>query len=81
MVSAICGGEVRRDSGQIESPNYPDDYRPNKVCTWKIIVPQGFHVGLIFQSFEVGYMSLAFFVCYFHAVFYNYPQNALQQSV
>uniref|UniRef100_A0A8C1UIL1 Uncharacterized protein n=1 Tax=Cyprinus carpio TaxID=7962 RepID=A0A8C1UIL1_CYPCA len=53
MVSAICGGEVRRDSGQIESPNYPDDYRPNKVCMWKIIVPQGFHVGLIFQSFEI----------------------------
>uniref|UniRef100_A0A8C1ZQE7 Metalloendopeptidase n=1 Tax=Cyprinus carpio TaxID=7962 RepID=A0A8C1ZQE7_CYPCA len=56
MVSAICGGEVRRDSGQIESPNYPDDYRPNKVCMWKIIVPQGFHVGLIFQSFEVGFI-------------------------
>uniref|UniRef100_A0A8C1ZQM7 Metalloendopeptidase n=1 Tax=Cyprinus carpio TaxID=7962 RepID=A0A8C1ZQM7_CYPCA len=52
VYEAICGGEVRRDSGQIESPNYPDDYRPNKVCMWKIIVPQGFHVGLIFQSFE-----------------------------
>uniref|UniRef100_A0A8C1CKL4 Metalloendopeptidase n=1 Tax=Cyprinus carpio carpio TaxID=630221 RepID=A0A8C1CKL4_CYPCA len=52
VYEAICGGEVRRDSGQIESPNYPDDYRPNKVCTWKIIVPQGFHVGLVFQSFE-----------------------------
>ncbi len=60
MDSAICGGEVRRDSGQIESPNYPDDYRPNKVCTWKIIVPQGFHVGLVFQSFEVGCTSLVF---------------------
>ncbi len=45
---------MRRDSGQIESPNYPDDYRPNKVCMWNIIVPQGFHVGLVFQSFEVG---------------------------
>uniref|UniRef100_A0A672L251 Metalloendopeptidase n=1 Tax=Sinocyclocheilus grahami TaxID=75366 RepID=A0A672L251_SINGR len=53
VYEAICGGEVRRDSGQIESPNYPDDYRPNKVCMWKIIVPQGFHVGLIFQSFEI----------------------------
>uniref|UniRef100_A0A672P4E9 Metalloendopeptidase n=1 Tax=Sinocyclocheilus grahami TaxID=75366 RepID=A0A672P4E9_SINGR len=53
VYEAICGGDVRRDSGQIESPNYPDDYRPNKVCTWKIIVPQGFHVGLVFQSFEI----------------------------
>ncbi|KAA0704371.1 Bone morphogenetic protein 1 [Triplophysa tibetana] len=53
IYEAICGGEVERDSGQIESPNYPDDYRPNKVCVWKIIVPQGFHVGLSFQSFEI----------------------------
>ncbi|XP_056323116.1 bone morphogenetic protein 1b isoform X1 [Danio aesculapii] len=53
VYEAICGGEVRRDSGQIESPNYPDDYRPNKACTWKIVVPEGFHVGLVFQSFEI----------------------------
>uniref|UniRef100_A0A8D0CLR5 Metalloendopeptidase n=1 Tax=Scleropages formosus TaxID=113540 RepID=A0A8D0CLR5_SCLFO len=53
VYEAICGGEVRRDSGQIQSPNYPDDYRPNKVCVWKITVAQGFHVGLTFQSFEI----------------------------
>ncbi|NP_001034901.1 bone morphogenetic protein 1b precursor [Danio rerio] len=53
VYEAICGGEVRRDSGQIESPNYPDDYRPNKACIWKIVVPEGFHVGLVFQSFEI----------------------------
>ena len=52
--SAICGGEVKKDSGQIQSPNYPDDYRPNKVCVWKITVAQGYHVGLTFQSFEVS---------------------------
>lgn len=51
--AAICGGEVKKDSGQIQSPNYPDDYRPNKVCVWKISVAQGYHVGLTFQSFEV----------------------------
>lgn len=44
---------MKRDNGQIQSPNYPDDYRPNKVCIWKISVSQGFHVGLTFQSFEV----------------------------
>lgn len=51
--AAICGGEVKKDNGQIQSPNYPDDYRPNKVCVWKITVAQGYHVGLTFQSFEV----------------------------
>ncbi|XP_076875977.1 bone morphogenetic protein 1b isoform X2 [Brachyhypopomus gauderio] len=50
---AICGGEIQRDSGQIQSPNYPDDYRPNKVCVWKVTVAEGFHVGLSFQSFEI----------------------------
>lgn len=52
--AAICGGEVKKDNGQIQSPNYPDDYRPNKVCIWKISVAQGYHVGLTFQSFEVS---------------------------
>lgn len=54
VFTAICGGEVKRDNGQIQSPNYPDDYRPNKVCVWKVTVAQGFHVGLTFQSFEVA---------------------------
>lgn len=44
---------MKKDNGQIQSPNYPDDYRPNKVCVWKITVAQGYHVGLTFQSFEV----------------------------
>ena len=51
--AAICGGEVQKDSGHIQSPNYPDDYRPSKVCVWRIAVPDGFHVGLSFQAFEV----------------------------
>ncbi|XP_023693831.1 bone morphogenetic protein 1-like isoform X1 [Paramormyrops kingsleyae] len=50
---AICGGDLSRDSGQIQSPNYPDDYRPNKVCVWRVTVAPGFHVGLAFQSFEI----------------------------
>ncbi|XP_041914774.1 bone morphogenetic protein 1-like [Alosa sapidissima] len=50
---AICGGEISRNSGQIQSPNYPDDYRPHKVCVWKVTVAEGFHVGLSFQSFEI----------------------------
>ncbi|NXW91663.1 BMP1 protein, partial [Alopecoenas beccarii] len=50
---AICGGDVKKDNGHIQSPNYPDDYRPSKVCVWKITVSDGFHVGLTFQSFEI----------------------------
>lgn len=59
--AAICGGEVKKDNGQIQSPNYPDDYRPNKVCVWKITVAQGYHVGLTFQSFEVRQQSFVIY--------------------
>lgn len=27
-------------SGHLESPNYPDDYQPNKLCIWRLTVPQ-----------------------------------------
>ncbi|XP_067400598.1 bone morphogenetic protein 1 isoform X4 [Emydura macquarii macquarii] len=53
VYEAICGGEVKKDTGHIQSPNYPDEYRPNKVCIWKITISEGFHVGLTFQSFEI----------------------------
>ncbi|XP_036884507.1 bone morphogenetic protein 1 isoform X1 [Sturnira hondurensis] len=53
VYEAICGGDVKKDNGHIQSPNYPDDYRPSKVCIWRIQVSEGFHVGLTFQSFEI----------------------------
>ncbi|XP_030874290.1 bone morphogenetic protein 1 isoform X3 [Leptonychotes weddellii] len=53
IYEAICGGDVKKDNGHIQSPNYPDDYRPSKVCIWRIQVSEGFHVGLTFQSFEI----------------------------
>nr|XP_057905222.1 bone morphogenetic protein 1-like isoform X1 [Doryrhamphus excisus] len=53
VYEAVCGGEVEKDGGQIQSPNYPDDYHPNKMCVWKITVSEGYQVGLSFQSFEL----------------------------
>ena len=41
------------ESGHLESPNFPDDYQPNKECTWKITVPSDYQVALKFQSFEI----------------------------
>uniref|UniRef100_A0A3B1IY07 Metalloendopeptidase n=1 Tax=Astyanax mexicanus TaxID=7994 RepID=A0A3B1IY07_ASTMX len=52
-VYEICGGDVTKDSGQIQSPNYPDDYRPSKECVWRITVSEGYNVGLSFQAFEI----------------------------
>uniref|UniRef100_A0A8C3PZC6 Metalloendopeptidase n=1 Tax=Chrysolophus pictus TaxID=9089 RepID=A0A8C3PZC6_CHRPC len=53
VYEAICGGEIRKDAGQIQSPNYPDDYRPSKECIWKITVSEGYHIGISFQAFEI----------------------------
>uniref|UniRef100_UPI00398EE234 tolloid-like protein 2 isoform X1 n=2 Tax=Pristiophorus japonicus TaxID=55135 RepID=UPI00398EE234 len=53
VYEAICGGDIRRDTGQIQSPNYPDDYSPSKECVWRITVAKEFHVGLVFQAFEI----------------------------
>uniref|UniRef100_A0A8D0LA36 Metalloendopeptidase n=1 Tax=Sphenodon punctatus TaxID=8508 RepID=A0A8D0LA36_SPHPU len=53
VYEVICGGEIHKDAGQIQSPNYPDDYRPSKECVWRITVSEGFHVGITFQAFEI----------------------------
>ena len=49
----MCGGEIFRDEGRLSSPNYPDYYKPNKNCLWKITVQEGYSVALEFHSFEV----------------------------
>ena len=60
LCTAVCGGEILKEQGHLSSPNYPDYYKPNKECIWKITVPEDFSVALIFQSFEVrnNYFSL-----------------------
>ncbi|XP_059152837.1 tolloid-like protein 1 isoform X2 [Physella acuta] len=50
---AICGGEITKEEGFLTSPNYPDAYRAEKVCIWKITVAPEFTVALQFQEFEI----------------------------
>ena len=52
---ADCGGEINVESGQLQSPNYPNDYPSNKDCHWIITAPFGFVIALDFQTFEVKY--------------------------
>lgn len=37
---AACGGVIKLDRGEIQSPNYPSSYKYNKLCNWKIIVKE-----------------------------------------
>lgn len=50
----MCGGDFYVDEeGHLESPNYPEEYHPNKECIWRITVPENYQVALKFQSFDV----------------------------
>lgn len=54
VYEAVCGGDVDVDvSGNLESPNFPDDYLPNKECVWRLTAPPDYQVALVFQTFEV----------------------------
>ena len=38
----ICGGNYTNSTGDIYSPNYPDDYPNDATCPYNIIVPEGY---------------------------------------
>jgi len=40
-------------SGNLESPNFPQEYAPNKECIWFLTAPEGFQVALKFVTFDV----------------------------
>ncbi|XP_065321720.1 bone morphogenetic protein 1-like isoform X1 [Gordionus sp. m RMFG-2023] len=49
----FCGGDIRSDFGYLRSPNFPDDYFPNKDCIWILTVEEGYQVAITFQTFEI----------------------------
>ncbi|XP_035691341.1 tolloid-like protein 2 [Branchiostoma floridae] len=40
-------------SGTIKSPGFPDNYPSPSTCRWKILVPAGKRIRLVFNSFNV----------------------------
>ncbi|KAG5891255.1 hypothetical protein JTB14_019663 [Gonioctena quinquepunctata] len=50
----VCGGDLHIESiGHLQSPNYPEEYYPNKECIWRITVPENHTVAILFQSFDI----------------------------
>ena len=47
-----CGGTLRADSGEIQTPNFPFHYPRRTDCQWKIVV-SGSSITLNFEEFEV----------------------------
>lgn len=48
-----CGGRYEVDSGDIQSPGYPDAYLDSQDCLWDIVVPQGYTVAIMFEMFKL----------------------------
>ncbi|CAH0558866.1 unnamed protein product [Brassicogethes aeneus] len=50
----VCGGDLFIDSqGNLESPNYPEDYPANKTCIWRIKVPETYQVAIKIKTFDI----------------------------
>ncbi|XP_059358328.1 procollagen C-endopeptidase enhancer 2-like [Carassius carassius] len=53
-----CGGNFTGDTGLIGSQGYPGVYPPNNKCVWRITVPQGRVVSLLFRALDLESDSL-----------------------
>ncbi|XP_057332102.1 bone morphogenetic protein 1 homolog [Microplitis mediator] len=53
---AVCGGDIYLESNDtyyLESPNYPESYKPNKLCHWNIEAPSKHYIVIKFDYFEL----------------------------
>ena len=48
-----CGGHLQGSSGEIKSPNFPNEYFHNSKCIWTVTVPVGKSVQLEFLQFKI----------------------------
>ncbi|XP_053323004.1 cubilin [Spea bombifrons] len=48
-----CGGDYTGTTGTLRSPNYPNLYPHNRVCEWRITVPEGRLVTLTFNDLKL----------------------------
>lgn len=52
VAAESCGGILKDPSGEITSPNYPNNYPDDVTCTWKIS-PEKTHVNLTIEDFRL----------------------------
>lgn len=48
-----CGGEFTGQQGELVSPNWPNNYPKQTVCTWSISSPSAKSLHIIFTHFEL----------------------------
>uniref|UniRef100_A0A4W5NF98 Zgc:154142 n=1 Tax=Hucho hucho TaxID=62062 RepID=A0A4W5NF98_9TELE len=50
---ASCGGVFSSEQGKLTSPNWPNNYLDQAVCTWRISIPSAKNIHIVFTHFEV----------------------------
>ncbi|XP_042171195.1 LOW QUALITY PROTEIN: ovochymase-2-like [Oncorhynchus tshawytscha] len=50
---ASCGGVFSSEQGELTSPNWPNNYLDQAVCTWRISIPSALNIHIVFTHFEV----------------------------
>jgi hypothetical protein len=48
-----CGGNLHTSSGAVISPNYPQNYYHQAICTWNIRVSAGSVIRIAFIDFDI----------------------------
>lgn len=56
--AAPCGGSFSSAQGAFTSPNWPEDYPAQSVCTWRIHIPSAERVHVDFTHFEVQAVNI-----------------------
>lgn len=58
-----CDFTMTASSGEILSPNYPQQYPDDKECTWRIEMPLSQKIVLVFETFNLDRSSSREFAC------------------
>ncbi|XP_069834413.1 ovochymase-2-like [Dendropsophus ebraccatus] len=66
-----CGGGSTEESGVIKSPNWPNNYAPNKLCVWHLQVPEGKKIILTFTHFDLEDVDITSKLCYDYVAAYE----------
>lgn len=53
-----CGGHFTSQKGELQSPNWPNDYPKQAVCTWTISVPTASGIHIVFTHFDLQPVGL-----------------------
>lgn len=48
-----CGGHITGIAGKFHSPNFPQNYPPEKTCIWKVQAPEGYYIQMQMYRFKL----------------------------